>query len=312
MSTLLKGLKKYPFNLSVIVSSWDDGGSNGRIRKEYNAFPYSDIRQCLVALAKKGKWKDYFQIRYSEGELAGHTAANLFLANLEKITKSVEEPINIAREILGVKAQVLPATLTPATLSAVLENAKKISGEHKVDSPQAGKFSRIKLLKLTGGKINPKAVRAITSADVLVFGPGDLYTSVLPNLLAPGLKKAVLKSKAKKIFVGNLMTKNGQTNGFKASDFIWPVLKFVPDLGFAIFNKQQPPKNLLQKYSADKSEMVELDKEGLKKTGVNIILEDLLESGEAKKARGDILKRSFLRHNSEKLAKLIWNISRTK
>lgn len=309
-STLLTGLKKYPANLSVVVSSWDDGGSNGRLRKELKAFPFSDIRQCLVALGEEGYWKEFFKFRFNKGPLNGHTAANLFLAELQTITKSVTEPINIAKELLGVKAQIYPATLSPAVLSAVLENGKKIVGEHLIDSPQKGKFSRIKDLKLVATKSNPAAAKAIMNADVLVFGPGDLYTSILPNLLAKGLGKAVRKSKAKKVFVGNLMTKDGQTNGFTASDLILEVLSYVPDLDYAILNKKLPPKNILQKYRHDKSEMVMLDKEVLKSLNINVILENLLVSKEAKKAKGDILKRSFLRHNSELLAKLIWQITK--
>ena len=331
-STLLKGLKKYPANLSVVVSSWDDGGSNGRLRKELKAFPFSDIRQCLVALGEEGYWKDFFSFRFNKGPLNGHTAANLFLAELERITKSVTEPINIAKQLLNVKAQIYPATLSPAVLSAVLENGKKIIGEHLIDCPQKGKFSRIKNLKLVATKPNPEAAKAILKADVLVLGPGDLFTSILPNLLAPGLGEAVRKSKAKKVFVGNLMTKDGQTNGFKASDLVLEILSHVPNLDYAILNKKLPPKNILQKYRHDKSEMVALDKEVLKSldvypvrspmpfgigssdrseltsNGVNIILEDLLVSKEAKKVKGDILKRSFLRHNSEVLAKLIWQM----
>jgi len=309
-STLLKGLKKYPANLSVVVSSWDDGGSNGRLRMEERAFPFSDIRQCLVALGQEGYWKEFFKYRFSSGELKGHTAANLFLAQLQKITHSVVKPISIAKDLLKVAAQIYPATLSPATLIAVLENGKKIVGEHLIDSPQKGIFSRIKSLQLKKGKFNPDAARAILKADVLVLGPGDLFTSILPNLIAPGLGRAVMNTKAKKVFVCNLMTKDGQTNGFQASDLVAEILKYVPNLDYAILNKKQPPKNLLNKYHHHKSEVVVVDKDRLKYLGVEIILDSLLVSREAKRARGDILRRSFLRHNSEKLAKLIWQIAK--
>ena len=309
-STLLKGLKKYPLNLSVIVSSWDDGGSNGRLRTEEGAFPFSDIRQCLEALGEEGYWKEFFKYRFSSGELKGHTAANLFLAQLQKITHSVVEPISIAKDLLKVSAQIYPATLSPAVLSAILYNGKKITGEHLIDSPQKGKFSRIKSLRLMKGKFNPQAAKAILKADVLVFGPGDLYTSILPNLIAPGLGKAVIKTKAKKVFVCNLMTKDGQTNRFTASDTISEVLRYVPNLEYAILNKKNPPKGILKKYRHHKSEVVAVDKDRLKYLGVEIILDSLLVSREAKKVRGDVLKRSFLRHNSNKLAKLIWQIAK--
>ena len=304
-STLLKGLKNYPVNLSVVVSSWDDGGSNGRLIKELKAFPFSDIRQCLAALGEPGFWKDFFSYRFSQGELAGHTAANLFLAQMQKLTGSVTEPINIARQLLNVKAQIYPATLSAATLIAVLESGKKIVGEHLVDSPQKGKFSPIKFLSLSGGKANPAAAKAILNADVLVLGPGDLHTSILPNLLAPGIKLAVAKSQAKKVLVCNLMTKNGQTNGFRASDFVLEFLKYYPVLDFVILNSQTPKKEVLNKYRQHQSEMVEVDKERLKNLNINIILANLLSPEKVKKTKGDSLKRSFLRHDSKKLAKLI-------
>ncbi len=312
VSTLLKGLKKYPVKLSVIVSSWDDGGSNGRLRRELKAFPFSDIRQCLAALAEEGYWKNFFKYRFAKGELKGHTAANLFLANLQKITGSVEEPIEIAKKLLGVQAEIFPATLSSAVLVAKLQDGRKIIGEHLVDSPRKGKFSPIKSIQLMSAKFNRKAVLAIKNADLLVFGPGDLYTSVLPNLVAPGIGQAVLKSKATKVFIGNLMTKDGQTNGFQASDFIFSVLEYVPNLNYAIFNKQIPPQNLVRKYRDSKSEMVQLDKDRLKAAGVNIILENLLLKQEAKKVKGDVLKRSFLRHDSKKLAELVYELSNQK
>jgi uncharacterized cofD-like protein len=181
-----------------------------------------------------------------------------------------------------------------------------------VDSPQKGRFSPIKTLLLAGGKANPQVRAAIVNADVLVFGPGDLHTSILPNLLAPGLGEAVAKARAKKVFVCNLMTKDGQTNGFKASDFVLEFLRYSEGLDFVILNSRAPRNEILKKYRHYQSEMVAVDKENLKSLGINIILADLLAPEAAKKAHGDGLKRSFLRHDSNKLAKLVYELSNQK
>jgi uncharacterized cofD-like protein len=307
-SGLLKGLKNFPVNLSVIISSWDDGGSNGRLRQTLKAFPFSDIRQCLAVLTPSRLWQKFFQLRFSQGELKGHTAGNLFLAGLEKTTNNLEQTIEIASQLLKIPAKILPATLTPSVLSAQLMDGRKIVGEHNIDSPRSGKFSPILKLSLSRAKPNPQAVKAINTADVLVFGPGDLYTSVLPNLVAPNILKAVNQSRAKKVFVGNLMTKDGQTNNFKASEFIWAVKKLVPDLDYAIFNSASPGKQLLKNYTHTKSFMVEIDKENLKQCEVKVILEKLLLKEVVSPVKGDVLQRSFLRHNSQKLAKIIYQL----
>ncbi len=305
-SSLLKGLKNFPVNLSVIISSWDDGGSNGRLRKELNVFPFSDIRQCLAVLTPHSLWQKFFQLRFTQGELKGHTAGNLFLAGLEKTTNNLEQTIEIASQLLKIPAKILPATLSPAVLSAQLMDGRKVVGEHNIDSPRSGKFSPIVQLSLGKAKPNPQAVKAINTADVLVFGPGDLYTSILPNLVAPKILSAVKKSKAKKVFVGNLMTKDGQTNNFKASDFIRTITHFVPQLDYAIFNSELPNQRQLKTYQQTQSFMVAIDKENLKHCGVKIILEKLLLKTPVAPVKGDVLMRSFLRHNSQKLAKIIY------
>jgi uncharacterized cofD-like protein len=309
-STLLKGFKNLSANLSVIVSSWDDGGSNGRLRKELKAFPYSDVRQCLVALATNKDWKSFFEYRYSKGKFSGHTAANLFMAQLQKSTKSVQEPIEIAKKILGVSAQITPATLTPSVLEAVLEDGRKIVSEHVIDSPRKGKGSPIRKLNLKKGILNPLAIKMIKNADVLVFGPGDLYTSVLPNLLAPGVLNAVKRSLAKKVLVTNIMTKTGQTDGFKASNFIKEFTKYAgkKTLDIAIVNSGKPNTKVLETYKKDKAVFVEQDINDNELLGTKIIVKPLLSEAIYKKSKGDKLFRSIIRHDSKKTAKIIMEL----
>lgn len=321
-STLLSGLKKYPARLSVIVPSWDDGGSNGRLRSELGSFPYSDARQCLVALAEGGKiMKRLFDYRFSQGSVSGHTVANLMLAALEKITGGPEQAIAAAEGLLKTKGQVLPVTLKPTILTAVLENGKKITGEHNIDEPaplpspsgggQGGGF-RIKNLELRPKiSANQKAIAAIKNADVIVFGPGDLYTSILPNLLVKGVAGAINNSKAKKVLVTNIMTKHGQTDGFKASDFVGEIFAYLGKnkLDFVIINDRKPSQEWLKRYQAEKGEFVWPDISEIASGKIKVVADNFLADYAFFNRPGDKLKRSLLRHNSEKLSKTIWQLT---
>jgi uncharacterized cofD-like protein len=310
-STLLLGLKKYPAHLSVIVPSWDDGGSNGRLRSELNSFPYSDARQCLVALAEGGQTlKQLFGYRFSQGSVSGHTVANLMLAALEKITGGPEQAIATAARLLKTKGEVLPVTLKPTVLSAVYSNGKKIIGEHNIDERTGIRNEELEIRNLqlkSNGSANPKAIAAIKNADLIIFGPGDLHTSILPNLLVLGVAEAINKSKAKKVLVINIMTKFGQTDGFKVSNFVSELEKYLGGkLDVAIVNNKVPGGKLLKRYSQEKAKPVKMDDGGIKKFSPKIVVADLLSDNVFSKSNGDKLKRSFLRHDSDKLAKLIW------
>ena len=317
--TLLSGLKKYPANLSVIVSTADDGGSTGRLRRELGVMPTGDIRQCLLGLSDTNQEiKDLFAYRFEQGPLKGHVAGNIIIAALEKLTGNIQLAIERLSKVLKVKGSIYPATLKPTTLSAILENGKVIRGEHNIDEPKvnlkpasarAGRDGfKIKNLKLEPSlPANPKAIGAILSADVIVFGPGDLYTSILPNILPTGMAEAVKKSKAKKVLVANIMTKFGQTDGFKASDFVKVSEKYLGGkIGAVLENNKRPSSDILKKYSTEKAKFVEADlKSG---QGLKVISENLISDEVVKKASGDKLKRSWLRHDSDKLAKLIWKL----
>jgi len=309
--TLLLGLRKYPSNNSVIVSSADDGGSTGILRKDLGVFPPGDIRQCLVGLSyTQDEMQKLFNFRFDKGSLAGHTAGNIIIAALEKITGNTEKAIEIASKMLNVRGQVLPVSLEPATLSAILEGGKKIVGEHNIDEPKQKLEVRIKKLELSPNvRANPKAMEALKAADVIIFGPGDLYTSILPNLLVKGIKEAINKSKAKKVLVTNIMTKFGQTDGFKVSNFVSEMEKYLGGkLDVAIVNNKVPAAKLLKRYGQEKAKPVGVDSGILKKLKVRVVEANLLSDKVFGKSNGDKLKRSFLRHDSDKLAKLIWGI----
>jgi len=307
--TLLSGLRKYPSNNSVIVSSADDGGSTGVLRKDLGVFPPGDIRQCLVGLSYTQKeMRELFNFRFSKGSLAGHSVGNIILAALEKITGNIDEAINLAGKLLNVRGAVLPVTLKPTVLSAILVNGKKITGEHNIDVRQ--KRPKIKNISLSPrGPANPKALKVLEQADAVILGPGDLYTSVLPSLLVDGIKQALDNSKAKKILVTNIMTTPGQTDNFYPLDFATAANSYLghKKLDYLLINSKKPSLLALASYKKEGAKFVNPDVGGIR--GPKTVLADLLCKTVFKKAEGDKLNtRSSLRHDSDKLAGLIWKI----
>ncbi len=308
---MLSGLRKFPSNNSVIVSSADDGGSTGELRKDLGVFPPGDIRQCLVGLSyTESEMRELFSYRFEAGSLKGHNVGNIILAALEKTTGSIEKAIELAGKMLNVRGQVLPGSLKPTVLSAVLENGKVLTGEHNIDDrTPSGKASPIKNLKLSAATANPKAIKALLEADAIVFGPGDLYTSILPNLLVKGVKEAIQKSKAQKVFVTNIMTRFGQSDGFRASDFVSVLESYLGcKIDVAVINNKKPSSVWLKKYKSQKAQFVEPNAVVIEKMGTKVVKADLLSSNVFQKSSADVLQRSFLRHDSDKLAKLIWGL----
>ena len=313
--TILSGLKKYPnLDLSVIVSMMDDGGSNRVIRDEFGLLPTSDLRQCMVALASSDSdqtLRKLFTYRYDQGVgISGMTFGNLFMAALTDIYKGDQKKaINETSEILGVKGKIIPITFEKTNLVATYENGKQILGEHAIDEPdsQIGKFRITKLEVIPKIKVNKDALDAINSADLIVLGPGDFYTSILPNLVIDGISSSINKSKAKVVFVANLMTKFGQTVNFNVSDFINEVEKYLAGrkLDFCILNTSNHfSKKMLSKYKKENAEPVKDDLKGY--TGkTKIVRKSVISNKIFQKARGDKLERSLIRHDSDKLAKAV-------
>lgn len=297
--TLLGGLRAFPVNNAVIVSTADDGGSTGALRKDLGVIPPGDIRACLIALSYTDPiLRDMFSYRFEAGALKGHTAGNILLAGLEKIG-GIEKAIATAAKILNVRGEIVPMSQKPAALSAVLMNGSVVKGESKIDSQRGNGKVAIRSLRLSPAvPANPRALALLRNADAIVFGPGDLYTSTLPNLLTKGMAEAVKKSKARKIVVPNLMTEYGQTNGFEASDFVRVIEEVLGkgSIDTVIVNTKSPAAVSLARYRRNKSEFVKPEVKDLK--NVEVVSEALLAQAEG----------GMLRHDGKKLAKIIWDI----
>jgi uncharacterized cofD-like protein len=220
LSTLLRGLKAYTSNLTAIVTVADDGGSTGRLRQEFGVVAPGDLRQCIAALAEaEPLMSRLFQYRFTEGTgLEGHSFGNLFIVAMSEVTGNFETAIHEASRVLNVRGTILPSTLEDVTLSARTHEDEMVHGEHNIT--EHGARIRDLYLNPPSAEAHPDAVRAILDADLVVVGPGSLYTSVLPNLLVPGIQKALLQTSATRIFICNVATQQGETDGFSVSDHI--------------------------------------------------------------------------------------------
>ncbi len=305
--TVLSGLRHLPYQLSAIVTMADDGGSTGRLRDEYGVLPPGDLRQCLVALSDADHTlRTLFNHRYDKGELAGHSFGNLFLSTLEQTTGSLDRALEVAGEILRIRGRVIPVTLSKVDLVTELKNGKVIHGESALGDYQLlSRFGVRKIQLSPKPSANPKAIRAILEADAIIVGPGNLYRSLLPNFLVPGIGAALKKAKGKKIYVANLMNKNGHTDDFSVSDHVRVLEDAIGKRGVfdtVVHNTKRPPQALLKKY-ADEGTPVTLTSECLSASfelvGANLLSETL---GTQKKH--DIY-RTLIRHDQEKLASLL-------
>ena len=295
---VLTGLKNYPIKLSVICAMLDSGGSAGRLRKDYKIVSPGDIRRALIALSNTSSViEDFFDYRFKTGEFKGHNFANLFITALELATNNYEKTIKEIGKILNIKHEVLPVTLDNANLYAVLENGKIISGETNIDIPKRKGNLKIKRVFLRPkAKAYPRAIATIKKSDLIVIGPGDLYSSIAQILLTEGIPEAIKKSKAKKVYICNLMTKRGETNNFTILDFTNEIEKYLGDkVDYVIYNNFFPQKRIIKKYKKRHPELLDLVEinENLPKgkfIGKNLLKEDLIE------------------HNHSKLAKIILNV----
>ena len=227
MSTLLRGLKKYTSNLSAIVTVADDGGSSGRLREEYRILPPGDFRQCLVALADAEPLvKSLFNHRFSEGSLRGHSFGNLFIMAMAEVTGNFENALRESGRVLAVRGTIIASTLHDVTLVGSV-NGAEVSGESRIPLQNAP-IQRV-YLKPDEIELNPEALIAIASAELIVIGPGSLYTSILPNLLVPGMTDAIRQSPALKVFVCNVASQPGETDGYNVSDYLRVLREHVGD-----------------------------------------------------------------------------------
>ena len=304
----LSGLKKYPVDLTAIITMMDSGGSSGRLRDELGVLPPGDVRQCLVALAKSSKLlRDMFNYRFEEGALKGHTFGNIFLSTLAKTTGSMKKAISEVGKILRIQGRVVPVTYGKSDLCVELEDGTIIEGETYIDEVEKReKRARIKRAFLKPEiEANPDAVTAIKTADVIVIGPGDLYTSIIPNLLVNGIEAAIKKSKGKKIYVLNLMTKYGQTTTHTAKDHVDDLEKYIGEgvLDLVLINKKAPHQNTLAWYK-DFDEYPVTDNLG-NKNRFAAVRKNLIKDVIIEKNPADQLNRSIIRHDPNKLSKAI-------
>jgi len=298
---VLTALKSFDFNLSAIVSMCDDGGSTGQLRDDYGVLPPGDIRRSLIALSPTSQsLRRLFDYRFQGGSLDGHNFGNLFLTALEKTEGGFRQAVLAVSHLLNVKGRVIPVTLSSVRLHTELENGKIITGETNIDIPKHN--SRVKIKKVFIKPLahpNQQALEAIKEANLIIIGPGDLYTSVIPNFLVRGIAKAVRSSRARKILICNLMTKNGETNGYSAVDFLEVVENYLGKntVDYVLINSKKPGKVRLKRYSEENCQPVILPKDFKEKPDKAVIL------------KADVLtKRGLIRHDPKKLGRQILNL----
>lgn len=300
LSALLRGLKQYTSNLTAIVTVADDGGSSGRIREELGILPPGDIRNTLVALADtEPLMEKLFQYRFSWGEgLSGHSFGNLFIAAMTDITGDFEESIKAFSKVLAVNGHVLPSTLSPVKLKAVYSDGTEMIGESQI--PQLGKsIARIHTIPKRIEPL-PEALEAIANADVVILGPGSLYTSVIPNLLVNMICDALVNTQAIKAYVCNVMTQPGETDNMRASHHVAAILEHAqgqPIIDYALFNNGRLTTNQARKYRAQNAYPVSLDLDKVKQFGVEPICAPMLDQSD------------LVRHDSHSLAQEIMKLA---
>lgn len=305
---LLSGLKKYPIELSAIVSMADDGGSTGVLRDELGVLPPGDVRQCLVALSDSSEMlRELMNYRFEEGGLSGHSFGNIFLSALEKITGDFGKGVEEASKILNFRGVVIPVTLSDVRLYMQLNNKELLIGEHEINVSK--KFERVGVKKVflrPEPKANPLAIKKILEADLVIIGPGNHYCSIIPNLLVPGIARALRQTKAKIVYNCNLISKRGQTDEFSLEDYIRDINKYIgrKRIDFVTFNIKKPSKRLLKKYHSEGSLVSFLND---KKRNYRVIQADLLSSEKVVRKSEDkiAVTRAFIRHDPDKLAKVL-------
>jgi len=308
LSTLLSGLKRlvghteeqlWIESLSAIVTVSDDGGSSGRLREELQMLPPGDIRNCMIALSEDSLlMARLFRHRFrGDGELGGHSFGNLFLAALTDVTGDFNEAIRLSSEVLASKGHIFPATISDVRLAADLEDGSIVRGETQISASKVP-ISRLRLEPEQCLPL-PEALKAIRAADIITVGPGSLYTSILPNLLVAQVARVIGQSRATKIFVNNLMTQPGETDGYSAREHIETIKKYAPEIHFdyVVVNNRRISQGQAELYAAEGAYQIGIDDpidEALDQA-TEIVRADLLDEGEK------------VRHNSARLADVVLN-----
>ena len=298
LSTLLRGLKSSSANLTAIVTVADDGGSSGRLRREIGVLPPGDIRNCIAALADEEKLlTELFQYRFRAGDgLVGHSFGNLFLTVLSEITGDFEQAVAASSKVLAIRGQVLPATLSDVRLWAELADGRYIEGESSITEAN-GTIVKIGCLPANPPAL-PKALEAIEKADYIVIGPGSLYTSVIPNLLVPEIAAAIGQKQVPCVYVCNIMTQPGETQGYTVADHIRAIdIACGRQLFHAVLVQKQPPSaQAILRYAQEDSIPVELDSDAVIQLGRRIIRANVMIEDEL---------TGLVRHDPQRLAKVL-------
>jgi uncharacterized cofD-like protein len=303
-STLLRGLKNYTSNITAIITVADDGGGSGTLRNDLGMLPPGDIRNCMLALAEtEPVLEKLLSYRFTEGSLKGQSFGNLFLAAMNGISGSFEQAVKHMCDVLAVTGRIFPVTEENINLIAELEDGTEIHGESNIGHHHLTHPGKIKRIKLNKSSVKPvqQAIDAIYEADVIVLGPGSLYTSIVPNLLVEEIVDAIADSRAAKVYVCNIMTQPGETEGFAVSDHINAIEVHTGKqiIEICVVNNSKINPEILKRYKDDGSEQVKIDYAKLKSMGIRIIEKDMAS-----------IKNDMVRHNSDILARTIFEIAK--
>ena len=298
LSVLLRGLKKYPLEITAVVTVADDGGSSGKIRSDMNIPSPGDIRNVIAALSDVEPYLEkMFQYRFDSGEVKGHPVGNLMIAAMTDIHGDFSTAVKVMSRILNVRGTVLPTTNDIATLNAVLSDGEIIRGESSIT--KAGGV--IDHVYITPSRVKPNedVLKAIEEADYIIMGPGSLYTSIIPNLVISNVSEKIRESKAKKIYVCNVMTQHGETDNYSVCDHIVAINKHVQENIFdlVIANSREFDDSILSKYHKEKQEPVKIDHERIEALGIKLI----------KNNDVGIVDNNTIRHNADKVSELIYD-----
>lgn len=291
---LLRGLKAFTNNITAVVTVFDTGGSSGRLRKELGVLPPGDIRNCLVALATvEPLMERLFQYRFANGSLEGHSFGNLFITAMSEVSGDFISAIEKSSEILAIQGKVLPSSLENVTLSAKMKDGEIVKGETEIT--HSGKIIDKVYLEPSPVLPLPETLEAIEQAEVIILGPGSLYTSVICNLLVKGISKAIGESKAIKIYICNIMTQSGETDHFTASLHLKELEKYLGlnCIDYIVINTVEIDNELKERYAKESAYQVVVDKSEILKMGVKLISKELW------------CNQYLARHDSYKLAQVI-------
>ena len=298
--TMLRGLKKYTNNLTAVVTMSDDGGGSGILRQDLGMLPPGDIRNCLLALADiEPTMEKLFTYRFDDGILRGQSFGNLFLAAMNGVYGDFEEAVRHANEVLAVVGEVLPVTNQDIRMCAEFEDGKEVFGESKIANAKIQNGGRIKKVSLVPSKVEPASgvLESIAEADMVILGPGSLYTSVIPTLLVNGVSDAVRKSRAKKIFVCNVMTQPGETDGYSAIDHIKALEEHagMKIVDYCVVNTGRMREDVLKRYAEDRQTPVSFDERDFAEHGIKLIEADMhLDNALIARHNPDILAKTII------------------